>query len=78
MMHVNPGLKTRGLAMVFNPTDKAVKQRLRLPLYYTGLSETATVSREGGEPQRCKIDRQYDIDLDIELKANGATWFVIE
>ena len=38
-MHVNPRLRDRGLAMVFNPTTENQTILLTLPLYYTGISE---------------------------------------
>ena len=50
MLHVNPRLKQKGLAMVFNPLDRPVKNTLKLPLYYTGLGDTAMIRREEGQP----------------------------
>ena len=34
-----------GVAMLFNPTMKAMQARVSVPLYYTGLDTTATVSQ---------------------------------
>lgn len=78
LLHVNPSLKERGLAMVYNPLDRAVKKTLRLPLYYTGLTDTAAISREGGTAVSYKLDRGYNVELPIEMGPNSATWFVIE
>jgi hypothetical protein len=41
ILHVNPQLDIKGLAMVYNPLNTSVKDTLRLPLYYTGLTDTA-------------------------------------
>jgi hypothetical protein len=78
LLHVNPRLKEKGLAMVYNPLDRPVKQTLRLPLYYTGLTETAVVRRADGEAASYKLDREYYIDVPLEMPPASATWFVIE
>ena len=77
-MHVNPFLPEKGLAMVFNPTDSSIKQSLRLPLYYTGLSDTALVSEQEGEGRAVKLARDYSIDVEVELDARSLTWFLIK
>ena len=77
-LHVNSRLKTRGLAMVYNPLDQPVKRTLVLPLYYTGLTETAQIRREEGQPSSHKLDRRFRVELPIELPAGGVTWLVIE
>lgn len=78
VLHVNPQLKQKGLAVVFNPLDQPVKRTLKLPLYYTGLSDTATIRREQSQPIAYKLDRQYNVELPIEMAPNSVTWFVIE
>ena len=40
-LHVNPALKERGLAMIYNPLNEPIERRIRLPLYYTGLTDRA-------------------------------------
>jgi hypothetical protein len=78
MMHVNPRLKQKGLAMVFNPLDHVVKRNLKLPLYYTGLTHTATIRREEGQPLSYTLDRQYNVEVPITMAPWSATWLVIE
>jgi hypothetical protein len=78
MLHVNAQLKQKGLAMVFNPLDRPVTRTLKLPLYYTGLSDTATIRREEGQAATYKIDRQYNVEVPIEMAPQSATWLVIE
>ncbi len=78
MMHVNPRLTHKGLAMVFNPTDRLLRRTLRLPLYYTGLTDTASIRREEGPTRQYKLDRQHNVDIDIEIQPHSATWFIIE
>ncbi len=78
MLHVNPGLKERGLAMVYNPLDQAVKRSLSLPLYYTGLTGKARIRREDGPGGIHTLDGRCGTELTIELGAKSVTWFVIE
>lgn len=85
ILHVNPQLKEKGLAMIYNPLNKDIKRTLKLPLYYTGLSETAQVrigsSANGGTerlPQAYPLNRTYEIELTVEIPAGGWVWVVIE
>ena len=47
ILHVNPSLPTKGLAMLFNPTSVPINGTLPLNLYYTSLTTAAKVT-EGG------------------------------
>jgi hypothetical protein len=78
MLHVNPQLKPKGLAMVFNPLDREVEATVVLPLYYTGLTDTAAVRREEGPPVRYSLDRKFQLPLPLKLAARAWTWLVIE
>jgi hypothetical protein len=78
ILHVNPSLKTRGLAMVYNPLLQAVKKSIVLPLYYTGLKDTARIRVGGGRFRRYKLDRVYRVRVDVNLPAGGFTWIEIE
>lgn len=78
ILHVNPELKTKGLALFYNPTDPIRTEMLSLPLYYTGLSETATVKFPDGKVQTCQLDRHYNIQVTISVPGQDLTWLVIE
>jgi hypothetical protein len=78
LLHVNPQLKQKGLAVVYNPLDQAVKKTIKLPLYYTGLTETAQVSEQGKPAITLQLDRKYDVDLPLDIPAHSMTWFLIE
>lgn len=78
ILHVNPQLAPKGLAMVFNPLDRPVKRTLQLPLYYTGLKETARIREQEGPSAEYQLDRQYGVKLPIDMPAQSVTWFVIE
>ncbi len=77
MMHVNSQLKEKALMMIYNPTNKTAKKQLKLPLYYTGLTDSAQVFSSDGKSTRYKLDREYNIILPIEIPAENRTWFII-
>jgi hypothetical protein len=78
MLHVNPQLKQKGLAMVYNPLDQSVERTLKLPLYYTGLTKTATIREQAGPPRPYSLDRHYEVEVPVTLGPQRETWFVIE
>ena len=77
-LHVNPDLKEKGFAMLFNPTDVEMKRTVKLPLYYTGLEKTASLSISGEKTKIYNLERDYSIKIEVTIPANGHTWIVIE
>lgn len=77
-MHVNPKLQSKGLLMVFNPTEEAANTTLTVPLYYTGLASHANVSEQAGTPSTMVLRRDYKIELNIVLPPRGITWYLIQ
>lgn len=78
MMHVNPNLKEKGLAMVYNPTGQRVRKNLKLNLYYTGLTDSAMIREKDGKPRRYTLDRDYSVSVPLDVPASGVTWLIIE
>jgi hypothetical protein len=64
--------------MVYNPLDRKVKKQLKLPLYYTGLTKTASIREQKGESVKYELDREYNVDIPVSIVPGGVTWFVIE
>lgn len=77
-MHVNPALKQKALLMLFNPTKETITRQIKLPLYYTGLTNTASLSNMGGTAVVKKLNRNYEIELTVTLKPEEYKWWVIE
>lgn len=77
ILHVNPALATKGLAMVYNPLDMPVHRKLKLPVYYTGLTDRALVRIHDGEPATIPIDRFFNLMVPVDLPAGGCTWIEI-
>jgi hypothetical protein len=78
LLHVNPRLETRGLAVVHNPCDTTITRELKLPLYYTGLKDIAMIREQQGRPVRYELDRQSNVTVPLRIPARGLTWLVIE
>ena len=78
VLHANAQINPCGLAMLYNPTRTVQRMTLKLPLYYTGLSEIAKVREKEGEPKRYKIDRDYNIEIPIEMEDRSVSYLVIE
>jgi hypothetical protein len=78
LLHVDPRLPTRGLAVLYNPLDADVERDIRLPLYYTGLTDAALVRDEDGVPHRVALARDHSITTRVKIPARGRTWLTIE
>ena len=77
-MHVNPKGKEKALVMLFNPTSDPIKKQITLPLYYTGLSESANIRLGEGTAKSYSLNRAYEATLQVEIPANGHTWLVVD
>ena len=64
--------------MVHNPLDADIERAIRLPLYYTGLTEAALVRGEDGALRRVALARDHDITTRVKVPARGRTWLTIE
>jgi hypothetical protein len=82
ILHANPTASStgaKGLVFVFNPTSKAITANLTVPLYYTGLTNSASVARSGvkAKARTVALQRDYAIVLEMNIAANGYGWWVI-
>ena len=79
--HYYPDISERGLAMVWNPTNRTIAQTLRADLYYCGLTnkenKIVTVSQEGGNANAVPIAVDDTVALTVSLGPRELTWFVI-
>ena len=78
MLHVNSKLQTKGFLAVFNPTDKAIKKEVLLPLYYTGLTNKAKMRIKDGSTQEIKLDGRQRARIKLSIPANGISWITFE
>jgi len=78
ILHVNPQLERKGLAMVYNPLDRTVGKKLKLPLYYTGFTKTANIREQRGKSRKYQLDRGYNVEILLDIAPRSITWFVVE
>lgn len=78
LLHVNPNHEEKGLLMLYNPLEEPIKKTINVNLYYTGLDDKATISNNDGTGKEFEIDRDYNVQLEIEIPARGWTWYVIK
>ncbi len=78
MMHVNPELEEKGFLLVFNPTDKPITKKIKVPLYYTGLTEKAMIREQESKPKSYKLNREYEVEIEVRVEPNWYNWYVIE
>ena len=77
ILHVDPQLENKGYAMIYNPTKKSMVRTLRLPLYFTGLNDKASISINGGVSMAYDLDRFFNATVEMEIPAEGYCWIVI-
>lgn len=78
ILHVNPALPEKGLVMLYNPLKEAITRTIRLPLYYTGLTEKASIREQEGQARAYPLNRAYEAKVEVTLPAEGYTWLVVE
>lgn len=78
ILHVNPTLKTKALLMLYNPLKKKITRTIQLPLYYTGLTQKATLYKEGKQVQTLQLNRRWEAVLTFTLEPESYAWYTIE
>lgn len=76
-MHVDPSLKNKGFVLLFNPTKNPIQEKINIPLYYTGLIDEAQVSQNGGLVVDRQLNRNSELDININIPAKSYTWLLI-
>jgi hypothetical protein len=74
ILHANPMGKEKGLACFYNPLTEEITRTIRVPLHYTGLHKTATVSILSGETKQMDVDATHQLNLTIRIPAQGRTF----
>ncbi|SNZ01790.1 hypothetical protein [Flagellimonas pacifica] len=77
-LSVNPKGEEKGMLMVYNPTNKTITKNIKVPLYYTGLTDGAKVQIEDGSIKNYTLNRDYSIKIEVTVQSNSYTWVVIK
>ncbi len=78
ILHVDPKLEIKGYALLYNPTDEEIQRSISLPLYYTGLTKSASISIGEGMPASYSISRDYQAEIEVTIPANGSIPIIIK
>ena len=78
IMHVDPKGKEKALAMIYNPLDNTITRRIKLPLYYTGLTTVARIREKENKTQVYHLNRDYSVEITVTIAPHSYTWLVIE
>ncbi len=78
ILHVNPALKEKALAVIHNPLDRPVTTDIRLPVYYAGIETAARMREKDGPARPVTVDRQYVVTVTVTVPARGLTWLTFE
>ncbi len=78
LLHVDPKLREKGYALLFNPLDTSITTKIKLPLYYAGIKDKAAISIEGRAAKPIAVDKNGDAFVEVTIPANGNTWLLIE
>ena len=77
-LHVNPSGKEKGLLMLFNPLKVNITRILKIPVYYTGLSDKVMVQEKDGKAKAYLVDRDYMITLTVTIPSEGYNYFILK
>ena len=78
ILHVNPTGMEKGLLMVYNPLDEPIKRKIKVDLYYTGLTDAVRVSELDGTEKSMTMSRNYEVEFEVSIPARSQTWYVIK
>ncbi|WP_442587825.1 alpha-galactosidase [Pedobacter sp. AW31-3R] len=78
ILHVNPKLNSKGLMILYNPLKETIKRTIRVPLYYTGLTDVVKVREKEGKSVINRLNRDFTTDISFTIPSESYTWFVFE
>jgi hypothetical protein len=77
ILHVSPQQKIKGMLMLYNPLKTTITRMIRVPLYYSGITNTAFVREKDGQGKMLTVGRDYSVELEVTMKPDGYTWYTI-
>ena len=77
-MHVNASLEDKAFVMLFNPTKTLIKQTIKLPLYYAGLTHSISITDKYNRRLNVKVDNNHEASIEVEIKPDDYSWYVVK
>jgi hypothetical protein len=78
VMHLNPNMKNKGLLMLYNPLKENIIRKIKLPLYYSGLTKEVNILEKGKNKITKTLDRNYQVEIECKIPAESYTWILIQ
>jgi hypothetical protein len=78
IMHINPQLKTKALLILYNPLKEKITRTIKVPLYYTGLTDISSVAEKKGVDKKYALNRNYEIEITVSIEPASYTWLTVE
>ncbi|WP_286589575.1 alpha-galactosidase [Sphingobacterium sp. N143] len=78
-LHVNAlESQVKGFGMLFNPLKTPITRKITIPLYYTGLTDKATITFQDKTVNQVRLDRFFKTDLTVTIPAESHIWFTVK
>ena len=78
ILHVNPSGEEKGLLMLYNPLNEEITREITVPVYYTGLHDEVLLTNQDGNSERIRVNRDYEITVNVSIPANDTRYFVFK
>lgn len=76
-IHVNPSLREKAMAVVYNPLSERITRKIRLPLYYASLTNEAGIQIGDGKPTKVVLKRDESAEIEIAIPAQGSVTILV-
>ena len=76
LLHVNPSLNEKAMAVLYNPLSVSIVRKIRLPLYSAGLTVRAKAFVDNGKAKVVELDGRCEGTMEINIPAHGFRWVV--
>jgi len=71
ILHANPNLEIKGMAIVFNPRDEELTAEIPLNLYYCGLTNVAGIKVDDQPWKKYRLSNRGDVTVSVNLPRLG-------
>ncbi len=66
------------MLVIFNPLAEPIVRTIQVNVYYTGISDMASIRDRNGMESKLQVKRDYTIDIPVDVPALGMSWYVLE
>ncbi len=78
ILHVNSQLSTKGFLLLYNPLKEKITRTIQVPLYYSGLTTTASIQEKEGAAKKYILNRNYEVEITVTVEPESYTWFTVQ